>query len=282
MKAPEPNFTSSTSALQPGGELLRQDRGGDQRHRFDRRRHVADGIEALVGRREVGGLADDGAAGLARRPGGTAPSSGWRPIAGNGIELVERAAGVAEAAPGDHRHEAAAGRDDRRQHQRDIVADAAGRMLVEHRPAAVRQSSTSPESRMASVSATRSSHAHAVEEDRHGEGRGLAFGDACRRSGPRRRRRSPRASSAAAVALLADDLLRQQRHGARVLACAAAARLRASASSASRTLRAPKRNVCGVAQPGPMIRRRARDRAPHRQRVRMPPERLEADGLAPP
>ena len=38
--------------LQPGGELLRQDRGGDERHGFDRRRDVADGIEPLVGGRE--------------------------------------------------------------------------------------------------------------------------------------------------------------------------------------------------------------------------------------
>ena len=65
MNAPLPVLTSITSASRPGRELLRQDRGGDQRNRFDRRGDVADGVEAAVGRREVGGLADDGAAGLA-------------------------------------------------------------------------------------------------------------------------------------------------------------------------------------------------------------------------
>ena len=51
-------------ALQAGGELLRQDRGGDERDRFDRRGDVADRVEPLVGGRELGGLADDRAAGL--------------------------------------------------------------------------------------------------------------------------------------------------------------------------------------------------------------------------
>ena len=46
--------------------------------------------------------------------------------------IVPRKAGVAQAAARDHRHEAAAGRDHRSQHQRDHVADAAGRMLVDH------------------------------------------------------------------------------------------------------------------------------------------------------
>ena len=55
-------------------------------------------------------------------------------VAGDRVELVERPAGVAEPAAGDHRHHAAAGRDDRREQQRDLVADAAGRVLVEHRP----------------------------------------------------------------------------------------------------------------------------------------------------
>jgi hypothetical protein len=40
---------------------------------------------------------------------------------------------VAEPAAGDHRHGATAGGDDRRQQQADLVADAAGRVLVERR-----------------------------------------------------------------------------------------------------------------------------------------------------
>ena len=51
--------------VEPRGELLRQDRADDQRDRFDGGRHVAHRIEPPVGRREIGGLADDGAADLA-------------------------------------------------------------------------------------------------------------------------------------------------------------------------------------------------------------------------
>ena len=47
------------------GELLGQDRGDDQRDRLDRAGGVADGVQAAVGGREVGGLADDRAARLA-------------------------------------------------------------------------------------------------------------------------------------------------------------------------------------------------------------------------
>ena len=144
--------------LEPGRELLRQDRGGDERDRFDRRGHVADRVEAPVGGRERRGLADDRAADVAHHlP--ERSEVGLRVVAGDRIELVERAAGVAEAAAGDHRHVGAAGREHRREHQRDVVADAAGRVLVEDRAGQVgvapverrRPSASSP-----AVSATRS------------------------------------------------------------------------------------------------------------------------------
>ena len=64
MNAPEPAFTSITSASRPGGELLGEDRGDDQRDRLDGRGRVAQRVEAAVGGRQVGGLADDRAAGL--------------------------------------------------------------------------------------------------------------------------------------------------------------------------------------------------------------------------
>ena len=52
--------------------------------------------------------------------------------AGDGLELVERAAGVAEAAARHHRHGDAAARDQRREHERHLVAHAARRVLVDH------------------------------------------------------------------------------------------------------------------------------------------------------
>ena len=58
---------------------------------------------------------------------------------GNRLELVERAAGVAERPTGHHRHGDAERRDERREHERDLVADAAGGVLVDARPRDVRQ-----------------------------------------------------------------------------------------------------------------------------------------------
>ena len=51
--------------------------------------------------------------------------------AGDGLEFVERAAGVAEAAAADHRHRDARGGRQRSEHQRSLVAHAAGGMLVD-------------------------------------------------------------------------------------------------------------------------------------------------------
>ena len=59
--------------------------------------------------------------------------------AGNGFELVERAAGVAERAAGHHRHGDVERRDERREHERHLVADAAGRVFVDARASEVRQ-----------------------------------------------------------------------------------------------------------------------------------------------
>ena len=64
-------------------------------------------------------------------------SAGVRRVAGDRVELVQRAAGVAEPAAGDHRHRAAAGGEDRGEDQRHLVAHAAGRVLVDHRPVEV-------------------------------------------------------------------------------------------------------------------------------------------------
>ena len=51
--------------------------------------------------------------------------------AGDGFELVERAAGVSEAAAADHGNGQAARSDDRSEDERSFVADAAGGVLVD-------------------------------------------------------------------------------------------------------------------------------------------------------
>ena len=129
-------------------------------------------------------------------------------VAGDGVELVERAAGVAEAAAGDHRHEGAAGGERRGEHEADVVADAAGRVLVDHRPGEVPGRGPCRESRMASVSATRSSvsmprkktaMAKAATWPSVIDARGQALDHEADLGGGR----------AAAVALAGDDLLRE-------------------------------------------------------------------------
>ena len=69
MKAPRPDLDVEDEGVEAGGELLRQDRGGDEVDRLDRAGHVADRVEPPVGRGDVVGLADDRAADLARRRG---------------------------------------------------------------------------------------------------------------------------------------------------------------------------------------------------------------------
>ena len=54
-----------------------------------------------------------------------------RAEAGNRFELIERAAGCAEAAAGDHRHLQIAAGEQRRERQRNFIADAAGGMLID-------------------------------------------------------------------------------------------------------------------------------------------------------
>ena len=53
--------------------------------------------------------------------------------AGDGLQLVEGAAGVAQAAAGQHRHLDPAGGDQRGDDEADLVADAAGAVLVDLR-----------------------------------------------------------------------------------------------------------------------------------------------------
>ncbi len=173
-----PRLYIHDESLKPGGELLRQDRGGDERDRFDRRRHVADGVEAPVGGRQIGRLADDRAAGFLH----DAPEErevGLGCVARNRIELVERAAGVAEAAAGDHRHEGAGSRQHRRQHQRHVVADPAGRMLVEDRAGEIRLAPVDGRAGAGHGAGERNAlvECHAAEEHRHGESGSLPLGD---------------------------------------------------------------------------------------------------------
>jgi hypothetical protein len=98
MNAPEPDLTSMHERVEPGGELLGEDRGDDQRDRLDGGGRVAQRVQAPVGGRQVGGLADDRAARLFDHR-AEAVEVGRGLVAGDRVELVERAAGVPEPRP---------------------------------------------------------------------------------------------------------------------------------------------------------------------------------------
>ena len=113
-----------------GCDLLRHDARGDQRHVVDGRRHVAQPVEQLVGRNEIRGLPDD------RKP--DLPHlleelflRELDPETGDRLELVERAAGVAETAAAHLPEGNAARGDDRADGERRLVPHAAGRVLVD-------------------------------------------------------------------------------------------------------------------------------------------------------
>src|SRR5215510_3334515 len=89
--------------IEPLGELLAHDAGRDERDRWDSSRDIAQRVELAVGRDEVGRSAADHAAYVA------ADLLEFRCAevgaeAGDGLELVERTTGGAEAAAGDHWH----------------------------------------------------------------------------------------------------------------------------------------------------------------------------------
>ena len=229
-------------ALQPGGQLLGEDRRGDQGDGLHRRGDVADRVEALVGWGQVGGLADDRTAGLGDRP----PEGldvRLRPVAGNGVQLVEGATGMAQAAARDHRHRGAAGGQDRGQGQADLVADAAGRMLVQHRPLFPRPVQHPARGHHGAGQGHALLALQAPEKDRHGEGRRLALGD--RAVGdPGDEGRDLLGRQAAAVALAADHLLRQEAGRAHAPGSRAA-------STTSSSLDAPIRKRSGVIHAAP-------------------------------
>jgi hypothetical protein len=87
--------------------------------------------------------------------------------AGNRFELVERAAGGAEAAPRDHRHLQVATGQQRCERERHFIADAAGRVLVDLGYFAGRP--LERDARMKHPLGERSNlgHRHAAQEDGH-------------------------------------------------------------------------------------------------------------------
>ncbi len=123
------------------GEFFAHDAGADEEWGLDGAGVVAEGVEDAVGGDEVRGLADHGCAAFFEGKEELIECE-LRVEAGDGLELVECAAGVAEAAAGDHgdadtgdtcgcwRGKACCG-EDGGDEERGLVADAAGGVLVD-------------------------------------------------------------------------------------------------------------------------------------------------------
>ena len=174
--------------LEPGSKFLGEDRRGDQRHAVDRRGDVADGVQAAIRRRDPLARADDRHAGVADH---AAQPRGVRlhRVARYRLELVERTAGMPEAAAGDHRYEASAGSEHRPERQRHQVAHAAGRVLVEHRTGQIVRAPVEHRAavthRKGELGALR--RRHAAKEHGHRERGGLGIGQAAIREPARQR-----------------------------------------------------------------------------------------------
>ncbi len=128
-KCARANFHVQYQGVDPLCELLAHDGAANQGRALDRARDIAESVELLVGWGDFRCLANEGATASAEH----AAEVHEREVdveARNGLQLVERAAGVTESSAADHRHAQPAGGRDRRQHQRGLVAYAARRVFV--------------------------------------------------------------------------------------------------------------------------------------------------------
>ncbi len=173
------DFDVHYQRVQPFGQLFRQNRGGDQRNRIHRSGDIARGVKALIRRRQRAGLADNRHADLFDNLAETIVVR-ENIEARDRFQLVQRAAGMAEAASGNHRHIAAAGGHHRSQHQRGDVADAAGGVLIDHRTVEVQRLPVQHGARIAHRHGER--HAlrqrHIVKKNGHRQRGDLTFGNA--------------------------------------------------------------------------------------------------------
>jgi hypothetical protein len=104
----------------------------DERYRFDGRRHVAQRVNALVRRGKLGSLSNETRTHRFDGAGEGVPIEvGTK--SGNALEFVDGSTGVAEPTARNHGNEDPARRRQRGEADRDLVSDAARRMLVELR-----------------------------------------------------------------------------------------------------------------------------------------------------
>ena len=129
-EAARAHFDIQHQCVQADRQLLRHDGRSNQRNGFDGSGGVTQRVKPGVGGRDLRRLPDESQAVL-RQLLAEFVEGKIGAETGNGFEFIERAAGVAQGAAGNHRHDDAGGRGERRRNQTGFVADAAGRVLID-------------------------------------------------------------------------------------------------------------------------------------------------------
>ena len=111
-------------------QFLAHDGRANQIRTLHRAGHIAQRVKLAIGGSDLCGLPNHGAAADFEHAAKFCHGK-IHVEAGDGFQLVERAAGVSQTAPADHRNSDASRGGQRSQHQRSFVADAAGGMLVD-------------------------------------------------------------------------------------------------------------------------------------------------------
>jgi len=157
-------------------ELLAHDTRHDQRLGRNRPRHVTQRVKCFVGRANVGGLSDDKNADAFQL--GASPAFVDMDIESrNALEFIERSAGNAEPATANHRHPEFVAGQERREHERDLVSNAAGGMLVDPGRGAVGIFQDAATFHHRFREDVGFGGRHPLEENRHGPGAHLIIGD---------------------------------------------------------------------------------------------------------
>jgi len=111
------------------GELFAHDGGTDEADIFDSGSGIAESVDFFVSGSDFGGLTDEAHPTFAKHA--IKLIDGKIDVeTGDGFELIESAAGVAETAAADHGNGESGGGDDGSENERCFVADAAGGMLI--------------------------------------------------------------------------------------------------------------------------------------------------------
>jgi hypothetical protein len=159
-----------------GGDFLAHHRRSDEGDAFDCAGDVAQGVEFAVGRRDVRGLAGDGHA-QGGQVGEKLLAAEGGAETGDGLKLVDCAAGKTETTAGHFRHRHTGRCDQRRKNESGGIGNAAGAVFVDLDTGDSGQVDSSPGIGHGDGEGSSLGGGHAAEEDGHEEGGDLIVGD---------------------------------------------------------------------------------------------------------